>query len=216
MSAEREQEIKVEMDDGVLSFSPTLSLQEVSDQIKNQLAPQRVVTEVFMDEKHVGLEEEMRLAFTPISRLGRLAFRSKEVGALIRESLELAPQICAAMEAECHEIKALFSKADLTEAHERVGELSALMDWLLQLITGLQSYGEKDFRSMSLKEGTPLDSVRRMESYLSRLHHHLSSKNFESFCELLVNDFLKETTSWTEMFQKACAEWTPKKIARVQ
>jgi len=214
MSAGSKQ-IEVNVDEVACVFGDQASFGDVSESVKSQLPPGRVVTEVFIDDRFIDLEEEVSLQTIPMSKLGKVAFKTKEVGLLIRESLEMAPQICAALALECEEINELFEKQTLVEAHERVGELSALVDWLLQLITGLQSYGTGDFRNTKLKEGTAMDSVRRMETNLSQLHAALVDKNYQAFTKLLTSDFVNETKVWEEMFNKAREEWTPQKTPKV-
>ncbi len=173
--------ITVTIDGASVQFAPGVLFSEASDAIKSKIAPERVITEVHIDGQFVDMEQELKMAAVPVGQLGELKFQSKEVGALIKESLEMAPQICAALPQECKDIDDLFEANKLTEAHERVGELSALMDWLLQLITSLQSYGENDFRTMAMKTGTPIDTVRRMETLLGKLHQCLIAKNYPSF-----------------------------------
>jgi len=214
MSAGTKQ-IEVNVDEVACSFGDQASFGDVSESVKNKIAPSRVVTEVLIDDRFIDLEEEVSLQTIPMAKLGKVAFKTKEVGMLIRESLEMAPQICAALAMECDEINQLFAKQTYVEAHERVGELSALVDWLLQLISGLQSYGAGDFRNTKLTEGTAMDSVRRMESYLSALHGALVAKDYEKFTALLTTDFVAETRIWEEMFNKAREEWAPQKTPKV-
>jgi len=214
MSAET-REIEVNVDEVACAFGAQASFGDVSNSVKSQLPNNRVVTEVFIDNRFIDLEEEISLQPILMAQLGNVAFKTKEIGMLIRESLEMAPQICAALTMECEEIRALFEQQTFVEAHERVGELSALVDWLLQLISGMQSYGVGDFRDTKLNSGTAMDSVRRMESYLSQLHGALVAKDYPQFTDLLTRDFLAETKIWEEMFNKARVEWTPQKTPKI-
>lgn len=202
--------IQIDLDNEMVSFQADRPFGEVADQIKKNLGVDRVVTEVFVDDRFIDLEEEARLQSTPIAEMGQLRFKSREVGALIKESLDLAPQICEALSLECQDIDGLFEKQALGEAHERVGELSALVDWLLQLISGLQSYGKSDFRAMSLGTETPVQSVQRMEQILSQLHTSLMAKNFDQFRSTLQGRFAPEIKVWKQMFESAKSEWAPR------
>lgn len=208
-----ETQIQCELDGEFLTFEKTLSFGEVSDQIKQELAPQRVLTEIFVDGEVVDLDEEEKMLGQSISKLGSLSFRSKEVGSLFQESLKLAPSICEALILDVDDIDQFFDKGEELKANERVAELSALVDWLLQMISGLQLYGSDDsFQKIAVEAGTSVDSVKRMETLLKEMHSSLEAQQYDQFRATLTGGFKEELKVWKDVFTKASSCWTPRSL----
>lgn len=207
-------QINVDLDGQVLAFGQNESFATISEKIKKDLAPARVLTEVLIDDRYIDLDEEENIGQKQIHELGKLGFRSKEVGSLLMESMKLAPKICEALQLECTDIDSFFEKGELQAAHERIGEMSALVDWLLQLISGLQSYGSADFRVLDTGHGNVFDSVKRMETLLSQLHLKLQVQEFDAFREILTGDFKEELGHWGKLFTEASTNWTPRSLQR--
>jgi len=206
--------VTVQLDDEQLNFDGTSSFASVSDQLKTKVAPNRVVTEVFVDERSLNIEEEEEIQSNTLRDLGSIRFCTREVSALLKDSLQLAPQVCEALYLDCDDIESFFDKSDFGAANERIAELSSLVDWMLQMVASLQSYGDGDFRQMPVGESTVIESVRKMDAILSQMYGFLQSQDFDSFRKLLKAEFKPELKVWQEIFTKASTHWTPRASTR--
>jgi len=206
--------VHVDLDGNPVEFTSDQLFFQVAEEVKHRLSPDRVVTEIVVDGKPIDLEEEGRIHSQAVSGFGKLSFRSTPVSALLKESLELAPQVCQALILDCEDIESLFAEENLTDANNRIAEMSSLVDWLLQVIASLQSYGSENFRDMSFSGTTVLESVKKMESLLLELHGYLETGNVEDFRRVLKTDFRAHTQQWQELFTEASKSWTPRPSVR--
>lgn len=204
-----ESNIQMDLDGSPFELAPTTAFHEASQHVKTQVSPKRVLTEIFIDHKPIGLEEEEKISNTPIEKLGKIKFISKPVEDLLRESAHIAASICDAMELECQEIDQLFQNDDLIKAHERVGEISALVEWMLQLMGSLHSYGHATFGEMKISSGNINDASKGMEACLIRLYGSLGQKDYEAFRTELKTEFQTEIQIWKEVFSAVSKHWTP-------
>jgi len=200
------------LDNQEFLFDAEISFGDAQREIKKKLESGRVVTEIFVNEKAIDLEEEGALENEKLKDIGTIRFKSREVGSLLKESMKLAPTICEALFQDCADIAELLHNSKMIEANERIAEFSSLIDWLLQMVSSLQSYGEGDFRQMTVGDGTALEVISRTDTLLKALHHELQMQNYESFRQILLNDFRPELSLWREMFVKADQEWIAKAI----
>lgn len=204
------QKIEIELDGKPMGFDSNLSFGEISDQLKASIGPSRVLTEIYVDGRAIDIDEEANLTSRQVGDLGDLKFASKDVGLLLKDSLQLAPQICEALVLDCEDIEKFFEVGDFTSANERIAELSSLVDWLLQMIASLQSYGAEDFKQTSVGKGSVFDSVNRMDEVLRKLHQYLQNMDYDSFRSLLKEDFQSELSAWREMFVGVEKSWRPR------
>lgn len=200
------------LDGQEFAFDPEISFGDAQREIKKQLQNGRVVTEIFVNEEAIDLEKEGSLENEKLKDIGSLRFESREVASLLKDSLRLAPSICEALFQDCSDISEMLQNSKMIEANERIAEFSSLIDWLLQMVSSLQSYGEGDFRKMKVGEGTSIDVISRTDGLLKALHHELQMQNYESFRHILMNDFRPELSLWHEMFVRAGEEWEAKAI----
>ncbi|TVQ78616.1 MAG: hypothetical protein EA369_06320 [Bradymonadales bacterium] len=191
-------------------FDSNVSFENLTERLKLEIGPQRVIAEVKLGTDFLGLDDEAKIAQQPLSKLGPLEFFTKEVTDLLKDSLQLAPRICESLALDCQDVLAFFEKEEFEAAHERIGEISSLVDWLLQCIVSLQSYGDESFKTLAVEEGTLVDSVRAMEKILKELHGHLSSQNYGPFLRILLGEFKPQIILWKALFEKAATSWTPR------
>lgn len=205
-----ETQTSVQIDGSPLMVDSELSFETVAESVKGKIGPQRVITEVKIGSRFLNLEEEDRVAREKVKSLESIEFFTRDVASLLQESLSLAPKICESLAMDCTDIQSFFATGLLEKAHERIGELSTLVDWLLQCIVSLQAYGEKNFKSLKVDEGSLIDSVRDMEKILRNLHEHMMKQDFQAFEELLMGDFRSTVQLWQKLFTKASSDWIPR------
>lgn len=214
MSKSSMETVNVELDGKAITFSPEESFGSLSLELKNQLGSERVVTEIYIDGRSIDIEEEDRIQEQSLKDLGRLRFVTKEVGSLLKDSLQLAPQICQALQLDCDDIENFFEKGEFVAANDRIAELSSLVDWMLQMVASLQTYGEEDFRQMSFSGDSVVKLVQRMDKLLNQLHAELQAQSFDNFRNILKNEFKPELVQWHAMFSEAAKCWTPRTSQR--
>lgn len=202
--------ISMDLDGKSFEMPGETSFSDVSKNIKNQVAPKRVLTEIYVDQKAIDLDEEERISKLPIAKLGKLRFVTKPVEELLKESSLTAISICEALKPECDEIDELFEKNEIVKAHQRVGELTALIEWLLQLMSSLHSYGGVSFGEHQISSGMIKDSAKGMEACLFQLHQSLGQKNYTQFRKDLKGRFQEEVSVWKEVFSAVSKHWTPR------
>lgn len=205
-----ENQIEIEVDGASVFVDGDSLFGNFSEELKRKLGPERVLTEIFVDNRAIDIDEEASLLDLSVKDLGQIRLISKEVGALLKDSLQLAPSICDALLLDCDDIEKLFAESSYIEANERIAELSSLVDWLLQMISSLQSYGNASFQEIKVESGTAVDAVTRMDELLRSLHSKLQSQDYPGFRDILKTSFKKELESWKTLFVKVAAEWTPK------
>jgi|GEM_PF-6839864 len=212
--AEASAQITVKLDDRDLSFDPESTFGSVESELKKLIAPERVLTEICIDNSSVTIVEEEELQRSLLKNIGKLSFCSKEVSILLRESLQLAPQICDALCLDCDDIENFFSQDDYVEANNRIAELSSLVDWLFQVISSLQAYGSKGFTKQEFSTGSIMEAVKRMDGLLLSLHNYLQAQDFTEFRKILTGPLKNELVSWKTMFTEASTHWTPRPLRR--
>lgn len=205
-----ENQVEIEVDGAAVLVDGDSLFGNFSDELKRKLGPERVLTEIFVDNRAIDIDEEASLLELSVKDLGEIKLISKEVGALLKDSLQLAPSICDALLLDCDDIENLFAESSFIEANERIAELSSLVDWLLQMISSLQSYGSSSFQEIKVESGTAVDAVTRMDELLRSLHSKLQSQDYPGFRDILKTSFKSELESWKILFIKVAAEWAPK------
>jgi hypothetical protein len=208
------QETTVQVDGEALPFDAETPFANITDELKKKIGPERVVTEIYIDGRSIDIDEEDRLQATALKEMGQLRFVTKEVGGLLKDSLNLAPQICDALSLDCDDIEQFFATGDFVSANNRVAELSSLVDWMLQMIASLQSYGTEDFRDMEFEGTSVLGAVKKMDQLLSKLHEKLQQQNFDEFRSTLKDEFKPELKVWKALFTEASSRWTPRSLQR--
>jgi len=181
----------------------------IAEELKNVIAPKRVITEIFLDGQAVGLIEEEDLNKMKISELGEVELKTRNVSELFRESLKLAPQVCQAMRMDVEDIEGLFSEGQLQVAQERVGELTSLLEWLLQLVSGLQTLGVTKLEDMQFSKGPVMNVVTGMQEILVQMHEDLAAQRWEKFRTQLSGGFTTEIEVWETMFNDVSVSWVP-------
>lgn len=181
-----------------------------SQEVKRGLGPQRVLTEIIIDDRPIDLLEEESLQGKSISDLGNVAFKTRDVVELFRESLQLAPKICEALLMDCDDVETFFVANDMKQAQERVGELTSLLEWLLQLISGMQSIGGEKLEEMHYGDVSVIESVNKMQYLLGRLHLQMAGKQWNDFRATLKTEFRPEIVSWKSLFDGAAKNWNPR------
>lgn len=201
--------------DGVMQeFDSNKTFGAISEEIKKQLGPNRVLTEITIDSRPVDLGEEERLRHIFLKNLGSVSIKTRDVHELFRESLELAPRICEALELDCGDVETFFENKEYQMAQDRVGEMTSLLEWLLQLISGVHSLGTDDIETLEFSGGKVIESVNRMQTLLTRLHIHMASQQWEEFRVVLKGDFLAEVKTWRNLFEDVVKTWNPRTSAR--
>jgi len=206
--------IEIVLDGENLAFDASASFGAVAEQIKSSLAPHRVVTEIFVDGRSVNMEEEEMMILQSMKDLGQLTFKSREVGLLLKDSLQLAPQICEALLMDCDDIGGMIEKSEFLKANDRIAELSSLVDWLLQMVASIHSYGDDTSRMFEYEGQSLTDTVKRMESSLTKLHTQLQNKDYMAFKSVLQGEFRVELGAWQKMFTEVAKNWTPRILVR--
>lgn len=181
----------------------------VSQEVKRGLGPKRVLTEIMIDDRSIDLVEEESLADRPMSELGNVAFKTRDVVELFRESLQLAPKICEALILDCDDVEQFFQTNEMRLAQERIGELTSLLEWLLQLISGMQSIGGQKLEEMHFGNVNVSESVNKMQFLLGKLHLQLAGKQWDLFRGTLKDEFKPEIISWKALFSDAAQSWNP-------
>ncbi|MBN8555936.1 MAG: hypothetical protein J0L93_10865 [Deltaproteobacteria bacterium] len=200
----------LELDGQVQHFSPEMKFGEISEEIKTKLGATRVLTEIRLDGKSVDLEEEEVLNTKSFKDLGNIVFKTRRIDELFRESLLLAPKICEALRMDCGDVDGFLAKGEVREAHQRVSEMTSLMEWLLQLIAGMQSLGNDKLEDIQFTQGKVMDSVNRMQTLLASLHVHLAGEKWNEFRAVLQGDFFNEVGVWQILFEDVSKTWNPK------
>lgn len=201
---------ELELDGELKGFDSNKSFGDISAEVKALVAPHRVVTEIIVDDKNVELDEELVLNETFFKDLGRVVLKTRDVNELFRDSLKMAPQICEALQMDCCDVEQFFVDGNLQAAQERVGEMTSLLEWLLQLISGLQSLGNEKIESMTFSQGKVMDSVNRMQFFLAKLHLNLAGQQWTEFRTTMNGDFKKEVGVWRMLFEEVSKTWTPR------
>ncbi len=200
----------LELDGASREFESHLPFSAVSNELKNLLAPARVVTEIYVNDKPVSIQEEETLSTVPFKDLGKVVIKSREVNELYRESLNLAPQICEALKLDVQDVIRFFQTGDIQTAQERVSEMTALLEWLLQLISGFQAIAQFNLQEMKFSKGLVMESVDRMQALLTDLHVNLSEQKWEPFQTQLQGPFIQEVEVWKILFEEVSTKkWGP-------
>jgi hypothetical protein len=186
----------------------------ISSEVKTLLAPSRVMTDIFVDGKAVDIYQEETLNRETFKNLGTVVLKSRDVNELFRESLSLAPRICEAMELDCTDIVNFIDAGNMQQAQERIGELTSLLEWLLQLIGGVQSLGKQKLEEMNFSGGKVIDTVNKMQFLLAKLHLHMSAQQWKDFQIVLQGDFAKEIKVWSNLFNEFSKIWSPRSSSR--
>lgn len=202
------------VDSAPLSVDSHKTFSMISQEVKKALGPQRVLTEIFVDGRSIDLAEEESLGGRPVAELGDLIFKTRDVVELFRESLQLAPRICDALLMDCDDIETFFQGGEMRQAQERISELTSLLEWLLQLISGMQSIGGQKLDEMQYGDRNVSESVGKMQYLLSKLHLQLSGKEWDGFRLTLKEEFRAEVTAWKKLFEDAAANWKPQASTR--
>jgi hypothetical protein len=200
----------LKIDDYELELSPETSFELACESVKSKIQSGRVLTEIYIGDKSVGLEDEERIAQIPIGRLEAIQFVSKKIEDLLRESSEMAVQLCEAIKLECSDIREIFGTNDLILAHERIAELSSLVGWLLNVMEGLQSHGEASFFEQPIEGSPAKTAVLGLEQSLGRLHQALEKEDYAEFQAELEAGFLGEIAVWKEIFSRVSTSWSPR------
>lgn len=201
---------QIEIDGKAVGFDPEKSFGAISQEIKMTLAPDRVVTEIFVNDKAVDLVEEEELNARVFKEIGDIKVRSREVHELFRESLQMAPRICEALTLDCSDVHNFISDNNLQSAKERVSEMTSLLEWLLQLISGVESLGNTKLEELTFSRGRVMDSVNRMQFLLAKLHLSLSGEKWEDFRTTMSGEFKTEVENWGALFTELANTWKPR------
>ncbi len=197
------------LDGSQVSVDPAKTFSVISQELKRGLGPQRVLTEIVIDGRAIDLAEEEAMASKPLAELGDVVFKTRDVVELFKESLQLAPRICEALLMDCDDVENFFKANDMRQAQERIGELTSLLEWLLQLISGMQSIGGRKLEEMHYGEVSVVESVNKMQYLLGKLHLQLAGKQWDSFRECLGGEFKVEVAVWKRLFEDASQNWQP-------
>jgi hypothetical protein len=172
------------------------------------------LTEIYVNDRPIDLVEEAEIQAKTLRELGILSFKTRDVVELFKESLQLAPRICDALMMDCEDVEGFFANQQMQEAQERIGELTSLLEWLLQLISGMQSLGGEKIESMSYGDVKVVDSVQRMQVLLGGMHGDLAAQNYDKFRVALRGDFKSEISTWKNIFNDASEKWQPQVSGR--
>ncbi len=200
----------LELDGEAQEFDSFRTFGAISEEIRTRVAPTRVLTEIYVDDRSIDLEEEEILNRKLFRDLGRVIIRTRNVGDLFRESLQLAPKICQALKLDCEDIENFFAKGDGVSAQERISEMASLMEWLLKLISGVESYGTEKLEKMTFSGGAVISTVAQMQRHLTQLYTHMTRQNWDSFRGILQNEFKREVLTWEALFSELASTWTPR------
>ncbi|MGA0163420.1 MAG: hypothetical protein ACO3LE_04105 [Bdellovibrionota bacterium] len=203
----------LKVDNFELQLSPETSFEMACESVKSKIDQGRVLTEIYIGNKSLSLEDEEKISQIPIGRLEQITFVSKSIDALLRESSEMAVHLCDSLEVECQEIREIFESGDLPLAHDRIGELSALVGWLLNVMSGLQSHGEASFFDLEIQGQPVKEAVRGLEKALEKLHLALEKEDYSAFQNELQAGFMDEIRVWKEIFSKVSNHWSPQSVS---
>jgi hypothetical protein len=205
---------EVEVDGQTMAVDATKTFGAISQEIRNQLAPDRVVTEIFLDGRAIDIVEEEDMNAKAVRDLGQLMVKSRQVNELFRESLQMAPRICEALALDCGDIQGFIQNQKIQDAKDRVGEMTSLLEWLLQLISGMETLGSETIETLTFSHGRVMDAVNRMQFLLAKLHLDLSSEKWSDFSATISGDFLKEVSIWKTLFTDISTTWQPRTDSR--
>jgi hypothetical protein len=200
----------VMVDGQEMQFEGAMTFGSVSESLRVKVAPKRVLTEILVDGKHVDLAEEEILRAKSLEEIGSVALKTRDVVELFQESLELAPKICDALSMDCADIETFFQSGDMRAAQERVSEMTALLEWLLQLVAGMQSLGGLKLSEMKFGGSPVSESMNHMEGLLAKLHVQMTAKDWVSFRATLQGDFAAGVSQWKRLFSDAATQWKPR------
>lgn len=200
----------LELDGTAQTFSGHKTFGDVTQEIRQSLAPHRVITEIFIDDRPLSLLEEERLNHCVLKDMGRIVFKTRFIHELFRESLKMAPKICEAILHDCEEIDQLFSMNDLQKAQEHIGDMMALLEWLFQLVTGIETLGKIPLNQMIMEGESILQIVNRMNAILEQMYTALNEQKFDPFRKIMKKEFFHEMNHWKELFKEASVTWLPR------
>lgn len=205
---------QIEVDGQTMAMDAAKTFGMISQEIRNQLAPDRVVTEIFVDGRAIDIVEEEDIKLKVLNELGRVSLKSRQVHDLFRESLQMAPKICEALMMDCGDVQTFINDKQIQAASDRVGEMTSLLEWLLHLISGMETLGSEAIETMTFSHGRVMDAVNRMQFLLAKLHLDLANEKWEEFRSTLSGDFLNEVTVWKALFTDIAGSWKPKAEVR--
>lgn len=204
----------LEMDGQIKAFDPEKPFGSITEELRTTLPNSRVLAEIIVDNRPIDLSEEEELNQKAFKNLGQVVIRSRRVDELFRESLQVSPRICEALQMDCDDMEQFIEKQEYTQAQERLAEMSSLLEWLIQLVVGAQSLGEKRIEELSFEGGRVMDSMNRMQFQLAQLHFHLGAGNWTEFRKMMTGDFKRELKTWESIFTSLAQTWTPNVTAR--
>ena len=193
-----------------LQFESAMTFGSVSESLRVKVAPKRVLTEILIDGKQIDLAEEETLRSKSLQDIGSVALKTRDVIELFQESLELAPRICDALSMDCVDIETFFQSGDLRAAQERVSEMTALLEWLLQLVAGMQNLGGLKLSEMNFGGSPVSESMNHMEGLLAKLHVQMTAQDWISFRATLKGEFAAGVSQWRRLFSDAATQWKPR------
>jgi len=195
-----------------MQFEEALTFGTVSESLRLKVAPARVLTEILVDGRPVDLVEEEALRGKALAEIGKITLITRNVVELFRESLELAPRICDALSFDCEDVEKFFEAGDMRAAQERVGEMTALLEWLLQLVSGMQNLGGLKLEEMHFGGCAVSESVAKMEELLTKLHVQMTAKDWAAFRVTLHQEFKPQVARWKQLFVDAAVQWKPRAV----
>ncbi len=204
----------IEIDGELKEFDSNLTFGLISDQIRGSLSADRVLAEIFVDDRSIDISEEEQLNSQFVKDLGRVVLRTRNVDDLFRESLQSAPSICQVLVQDCDDVQTFMNNSQFEEAHERVIEMTALLEWLIQLMMGAQSLGDVEANREKWSKTDLMESITRMQYQLVQIHFYLGSQNWDEFRKALDGTFKSELTVWKSIFDVLAKQWSPRGVAR--
>ena len=204
----------IEIDGELKEFDGTMTFGTISEEIRKTLTSDRVLAEIYVDDKSVDLAEEEQLNGRFFKDLGRVVLRTRKVDELFKESLQSAPGICHVLVQDCEDVEAFMADSKFDEAHERVIEMTALLEWLIQLVIGSQSLGDTERNKSQFTKPQLVESITRMQYQLVQLHFYLGSQNWDEFRKTLKGPFKTELENWRTLFDDLSAQWSPRASVR--
>ncbi len=202
----------VMVDGQEMHFESAMTFGSVSESLRVKVAPKRVLTEILVDGKPVDLAEEEVLRAKSLQDIGSVALKTRDVVELFQESLELAPRICDALSMDCADIESFFQAGDMRTAQERVSEMTALLEWLLQLVAGMQNLGGLKLSEMNYGGSPVSESMNHMEGLLAKMHVQMTAKDWVAFRATLQGEFAAGVSQWRRLFSDAAAHWKPRGV----
>ncbi|HYE74025.1 MAG TPA: hypothetical protein VEF04_11875, partial [Blastocatellia bacterium] len=192
----------LELDGSTQNFDAEKTFGVISEEVKRLLAPQRVLTEIVVDGRSIDLDEEEVLNQQLFKNVGTVVLKSRDVKELFGESLVLAPRICEALRLDCTDVDGMFERGEHAEAQDRIGEMTSLLEWLLQVLSGFQALTSDKIEEREYSKGKVIESFNRMQLLLTRLHLHLGSQNWTEFRAILRGEFQVEVQNWETLFNE--------------